>query len=436
MQFRQRLTSTYYFLLLSVAFSISLPYIYSSITVILLLISWLLLFQKETFLERLKTRKMIWAWLSFFLLIAFSYFNSTDKSESAIDIQKKLSILILPICIGLGPHLNYRNIDRIFAAYLAGTMLISVFCMGRGLLHYFSSGELEQLFYHSLVSGLNANAVYYASYAIFALSILLLHDFTVSFLKKNVIRYIFICITLLFFILLSSRSLLVLFIAFILPLYFLRGKVKGKINWTLATIVVVMTLGTFSVVTFTKNPIKNRYEEISKNNTLISESTTEKGKAQVFNNFTLRIFLWKMAWSNIKEHDLWLTGCGNGDVATLQRDRIAAYDEKTNALYNQPDLSMFNLHNMYLQVLMTIGIPGLLLFLIIVFQPLRFLRNIQSRSVFLTFIVTYSLFMMQESALQTQAGVIYFTFFSQILLGYYYAGKEKKDYLARARTSS
>ena len=123
---------------------------------------------------------------------------------------------------------------------------------------------------------------------------------------------------------------------------------------------------------------------------------------------------------------LWLTGCGVGDVGILQKGRIALYDAHTNALYKQPDLSVLNLHNMYLQVLMTLGIPGLLIFLLIVLTPFSWLKRLKNKEVFLIFLVSYLLYMMQESALQTQAGVVYFTFFYQVFMLVYCAERDNK----------
>jgi O-antigen ligase len=162
-------------------------------------------------------------------------------------------------------------------------------------------------------------------------------------------------------------------------------------------------------------------------NSIIIGQTPKPGEELVFNNFSLRVFLWKMSWKNINEHDLWLKGCGNGDVALLQKQQIEAYDTRTHSLFKHPDLSSFNLHNMYLQILMTLGLPGLLVFLLMTLLPFSLVRNIKSGGAFLVFLVASLLFMQQESVLQTQAGVVYFIFFSQVLLLFYYTRKEHQS---------
>ena len=298
--------------------------------------------------------------------------------------------------------------------------------MGRGLLFFVQSGDTEMLFYHSLVRGLDINAVYYSSYLIFALSILLLHHFEHSVFRDTRLKYVALAILMVFFTLLSSKSLLVLFIVFVLPIAFYQKQKKGLISKRQVLAIAGLVALAIIYVAVSDNPIKKRYLEITTNNEIVAESEASKGKEQVFNNLSLRLFLWKMAWNNINEQNLWITGCGIGDIGTLQKQRIEQYEEQTQALQNQPDLSILNLHNMYLQVLMGMGIAGLVVFLTMVFGPLLYLKRISSGYEFLVFIVSYSLYMMQESALQTQAGVIYFSFFYQLLIVNYYSEKSRQ----------
>jgi O-antigen ligase len=426
MQLQSRLPFIYYSLLCLLAFTISLPFIFSSVCVFVLAFSWLLQFNAGEIKQRLRSRKAIWIWLAFYLLLAASYFYSENKQQSSFDIQLKLPMLVLPLIIGLGPRLKERRLEYILASFVSGIFFVALFFIGRGLLHYLQTGETVKLFYHELIRGFTANAVYYAAYTIFAAAILLLYDFRFSFLARLWIKYLFLAITLAFFVLLSSKSLLVLFVIFVLPVFFTGRNKKSRISKTQGVAIAAVTILGIVGILLTNNPIKDRYREILTNNAALKGEIPSKGQELVFNNVSLRVFLWEMAWDNIRLHNLWFTGCGNGDVAMLQKERIAAFDAETNTLFKQPDLSAFNLHNMYLQVLMALGIPGLLLFLIMILRPLAWLRSIPHKEIFLVFIVSFALFMLQESALETQAGVIYFSFFSQVLLLFYYSQKERR----------
>lgn len=432
MHFQERLNHIYFILLCVLAFSISLPFIFSSVSVVLIALCWLLQFRSRDFVSRLLSRKLTWLSMLFYLLLAISYFYSDDKTLSANDLQKKLSLIVLPLAIGLGPALSSKNLEYLFASFISGLGLVGLFCMGRGTGSFLANGSTEKLFYHGLVSGLNANAVYYASYGIFATGLLLLFRFERTFLAGKTWRMATLLVTTIFFVLLSSKSLLVLLVVFVLPLYCYRQFSAGNIRvrhllWTGA-----IALAGIATLLATENPIKNRYKEILVNNSFVKGTAPTNGQELVFNNFSLRVFLWKMAWENMHAHNLWLTGCGNGDVVALQKERIEAYNAQTGSLFKQPDLSHFNLHNTYLQTLLTIGIPGLLVFCLMTLLPFRLVRRTRHGAAFLVFLVTYLVFMLQESALQTQAGIVYYSFFSQVLLLYYYTNKEQLAGSARA----
>ena len=132
----------------------------------------------------------------------------------------------------------------------------------------------------------------------------------------------------------------------------------------------------------------------------------------------------------MQEHNLWLAGAGNGDVHTLQNDKMAEYGIKNIYPVNTWRSPFYNanLHNMFFQCLLMIGIPGLLIFTAIAFLPIFNLRNFIYGQVFLIFHLTAIFFMLQEAALQSQAGIIYYTFFSMIFWNISYQKTKKAKF--------
>ena len=120
---------------------------------------------------------------------------------------------------------------------------------------------------------------------------------------------------------------------------------------------------------------------------------------------------------NMELHNLWLKGAGNGDVHKLQNERIAAHGIIGMEENSKPRSSLYkvNLHNMYFESLIMFGIPGLFVFILIAFGPLFYLHRSSTSYLFALFHITAVFFMVQESALQTQAGVIFYAFFSAVL---------------------
>lgn len=190
------------------------------------------------------------------------------------------------------------------------------------------------------------------------------------------------------------------------------------------SLILALVVGIF----FTGNPVKQRYKDVEQNNFQLLFEKDYRNKTLRLNNLTIRLFVWRVALQNIKEKNLWLTGCGNGSVHDIQNQKMKDLgltefqtEHPTTGLYNM------NLHNMYLQSLLMLGIPGLLCFLAIVIVPFFYMKRIDNNIVFVLFQIVASLFMLQEAALQTQAGIIYFTFFSQIFWNLYYSSVKMRS---------
>jgi hypothetical protein len=79
-----------------------------------------------------------------------------------------------------------------------------------------------------------------------------------------------------------------------------------------------------------------------------------------------------------------------------------------------------------MQSLLMLGLQGLLVFVLIVVLPFFYIKGTEAGTVFIMFQVTAALFMLQESALQTQAGIIYFCFFSQVFWNISYSSVKSR----------
>ncbi|MBS1688123.1 MAG: O-antigen ligase family protein [Bacteroidetes bacterium] len=413
-------TKFYYICLYIAAFAIPLPYIFGAASIALLSLAWLLTTNLKDALKDLKQRKMLWLPIILFALHAVSYFYSSDKEQSLLDLSKKASFVILPIVVGLGPTISKQVLEKLFAAFVSSLSLIGLFCLARAGYIWAKDHTTEQFFYHTLVAGLDANAIYYALYTIFSLSILLLHTWThVGLFKRKFLYYIITFLQILFLVLLSSKTLLVFFILIVLPMFLMRHRQKSLlVSQVLAVTIFIISL---CLLAFTNNPVRERYQQVFQNNeNAIWQSNDPSGKH--FNNLTLRLFIWKTAWQNIKENNLYLKGCGNGDVEVYQKRKLHIYDDKIDTRYN-PYIWKFNLHNQFLQMFMMLGIAGLTTFILFIFTPFFQISKVFDRDIFLLFHLSFLFIILQESALQTQAGIIYYMFFASVFWQIRYSNK-------------
>lgn len=417
------------YLLCILAFAIPLPFIFGSVAIILVIAGWLLqLKPKETFIN-LRERNGLWPWFIYYALHAISYYYSENKEQSLFDLQTKLSFIILPLVIGTSSYVTSKVVERILFSFTCGVTLVSVLSLGRAGIMLLQHQPYDTIFYNHLVEGLDANAVTHAWYSIFSISILVFMRWDTLFTGRwKYLKFLLILLQLTFFILLSARTMTGLFFAFVMPYYFIR--IAGKaVKWRLAFVTLSAVI--FTLIVFTKNPIKERYKsifEINVNQAFLPDYTGIYESE--FSNLTTRLFFWRLGFENMKEHNLWLWGAGNGDVFKLQNDRMHHYGMNIYPPVEWWHSPFFNanLHNMYLQSWIMIGLPGLLMLIIITCMPFSTFNSIRNKPVFLIFCVVSICVMLQESALQSQAGIVYYSFFISVLWAYYYNdGRLKYD---------
>lgn len=411
----------YFFALYLTAFLIPFPYSFTSAAIIFTALTWLFTVDIKGILPALKQRKALWVFIAFFIAHACSYFYSADKSESLFDLQTKLSLLILPLIVGTGPSLDKAKTEKLFGAFISGLTLIALYCIIKAFGKWQSGHNTEVFFYHNLIDGLSANAVYYALYSFMGLSILVLYQWEDSILKWKLAYYFVLLVLVIFFILLSSKTLLLLLFVLLVPVYLRKLFLRSRKTAIAVSFIGILLIG---LISFTHNPIRTRYIDLTENSDQKDwKPELSNGQKQHFNNLTLRLFLWQTALNNVQEHNLWLKGCGNGGVKQLQKQKILSYGSNNKLLNVDPPLWDYNLHNMYLQVLMMLGLPGLVLFVLLLIMPFFMGRKLKDWVLFAFFNISIVIFMFQEAALQTQAGILFFLFFSMVFYNLYYTTK-------------
>lgn len=400
-----------------IAFLIPFPYIYGSIALIITSLLWLFSGNITTTFSTLRERKFLWPLIIFFLLHAASYFYSTNRDDSLFDLKLKAIFLLLPLIVGAGITLDKAWLERVVFSFVSGITVIALFTLGRGLMIWSQTGETIQLFYHPLVQGLSANAVYVSWYVIFSIMCLLSFPWSNQKTRwKSMLLTVLLGLQFLFLMLLSSRTLILIFVVtFVLHILLKRFRLNKKdVLVSLGILVAIVT------ILVTRNPIKDRYQQIA--NTKAIEVKNDANIRPQFNNLTLRLFIWKAGIENINEHNLWWYGSGNGDVHTLQNQKL--YENGIKDMFDEPyrsDLYNVNLHNMYLQSLFMLGIPGLICFLFLVFSALVMSFRQKNFKTFIFFNIISIVFMMQEAVLQTQAGTLYYCFFLSIFWNIHYS---------------
>jgi O-antigen ligase len=133
-----------------------------------------------------------------------------------------------------------------------------------------------------------------------------------------------------------------------------------------------------------------------------------------FTGGNIRLAIWKICIEAVNAENAWIIGVGPGDTQTILTKR---YIEKN--IYPGDEIHEgflhYNAHNQFLQYYMSLGIIGLGFFIII----LGFLvvtiftkANITAGCISIVFLS----FCFTESVMERQKGIVFFTFFSCLLV--------------------
>jgi O-antigen ligase len=120
-----------------------------------------------------------------------------------------------------------------------------------------------------------------------------------------------------------------------------------------------------------------------------------------------RFVYWNIAWDIFKTAPL--IGIGTGDVADAFNSYYLAHPNLLQQQYQH------RAHNQWLTILLTFGILGLLLFMLVVFYPLFYKRKYLDYF-YIVFFIAFSLSMLTEDTLETQAGVTFYALFNCLFL--------------------
>jgi O-antigen ligase len=397
-----------------IVFSIPWYFIYPTIGIWLLALSWIISGQFRGLGRRFLRVPIFSLWVLYFLLHAAGYFYCQDKAQSLFDTSTKLSFILFPILVGAGNYITLRGIATIILALVLGLMAAEGYCIFHAWKQWQLDRNISHFFYHELTKGLEVNAVYMAWYVIGALAGLLLFPWREAGYRWVLwLCWIPVIVLSAFLLLLASRLILLTYLMIVIPAFGIRLARRYRIGLLIPVLALGISVAGVYAIVRTHNPVHKRFADVMHPDMSTVFQEDYQGKEPKWSNLTLRLFVWRIAFENIRENNLWWHGTGNGDAYIYQNKRIAAHGIP-NMEENSKDRSTLykvNLHNMYLQSLLMLGIPGLLLLLILVFAPLFSLRHALAPWFFTVFNLISILFLVQESAFQTQAGVVYYCLF-------------------------
>lgn len=364
------------------------------------------------------SNKLFIAYCAFFLLDLIGQAFTPDQVTGWKVVAREATMVAIPFVLCGGVFADDAMYKKLMSAYCLMLAGICIACLFLALLRYRATADIDEFFYHPLVSPLSQNAIFFTVFVLFGLLFLLTYDLRNVFprLSPAMIRWLQAAIAGLFVIMviqLASKLFLLIMVLMLGWFVFRKYLLTGRSRLLIA--VLLLGIPVIGLLLFTSNPVKDRYEAIRHANTRMvrQEQFTPNDR---FNGIQLRLLEYRFAYEILNEHRAWLLGTTSGYSQDLLNQKYV----KANMYLGSPGRKGrgfwdYNFHNQFVETLVRTGLVGLAALLAIFWLQIGIVRRWRTGQAFFTVLILIAFFLPQ-SPLTMQTGVFLFVFFPLLLL--------------------
>ena len=334
----------------------------------------------------------------FFFVLTFSFIYSHDIN-TAKNLTLRLSpFLLLPFTFSVVDKVKISSLTQVFfKTFIFSCLLYTILILVYLLL--FDALDLPKIYAHirDKFWGFNDHPIYIS----FTFSIAII---SVFFLKLSPSSRFFSLVILFSMVLFFARKGAIIGLLLVLPFLLIKGLKKTRPSKLVYLILVIAGLF-FSINHITKNHITNRFQEFSEINSIADNENTSLGS---------RMIIWRACTEAISKSIFFGHGIGDAQ-AILNIELIDNGHQKfiSQKSYNKPIFK--NAHNQYLQIILSSGIIGFVLFILFyfwLFKQLKISKNTFATVIFVFILLCFSF----ESFLERQNGIILIAILINIFL--------------------
>ncbi|APZ45327.1 hypothetical protein BW723_02990 [Polaribacter reichenbachii] len=348
----------------------------------------------------------------FFLITLFSALSSKNISQGFIVVNRDLLLILIPITLLVLTRKSF-NLKRLLTVYVISNVFATTILLIANIVKCVKGLDISQLFFHNFTRLYNQHPVYYSLYL--AMSSFALNDLYFKkylYFKNSLFVYLFFTFIILggvFFC--ASKIIIVLFcILYLIQIFTNVKKQKYKIIILFFSITAILLI-------FKVNYIRKRFSEGLKINSTKFKPTNDIRLAKVFSyeertnisDLDHRVILAKIGIFHFINDKKLITGYGNGDVQGYLDYYYMSYGLAPKWFEGH------NLHNQYLQILISYGIFVFSLFIIyLLISSYKLIRSKNLLSIY--FVIMILIAFCFESYLMRNKGIMFFYFFNTIFL--------------------
>lgn len=361
-----------------------------------------------TLIQLNKNRKVEWwniimsgAGIFFFFLISMLW--TEDASVGWKSIETKLSLILIPLILGLSPPINKRQFLFISWAIVSSVFISSLMLLFLAYLRYLNSADMGEFMYVKLSAHFHPSYIgmYYTAGMCFIK--FYLEKETKSKRLKFFLKFVTVLLVIMVALLSSKAAILSCFALLILAL--VRNFTKNKNGRSTPFVAAVTVLLIFSVLF---NPISKSRINSAITKSVVSTSDLENDKilATKRSSTQARVLIWGLALEMILNSP---SGEGVGDSKACLMSMYER-DEQYYMLSKR-----FNVHNQFLETAISSGLISLIFMItMFVFLSIKALRNRDILMLSVMLIITLNL--LTESMFERQSGAVFISLFLGLLI--------------------
>jgi|GEM_PF-1295509 len=338
-----------------------------------------------------------------FVLLTISLLYSIDKKEGGDFLVRELSMILFPLCFFIFTPVFKDSacvLQKTLSFFWLATVLMTLWVFFQywrlDLFSQFARADSFNLILRQTAEDLtDKHADYLSIYLVFSQFIAAIRVLKKTAPLKRIIYALSIPLQGLLLFLLAARSPIIALVIGTLIICFLQiGRLA--IRWS---VLLGLTVCFLAIIRLTPS-IWSRIEEV--------RNTPLNTPVGVYHNSTnIRVGIYKCTWELIREHPL--AGIGVGSDRQMLSE---CYAQFPTDVYKK---TFYNTHDQYLNFWLLGGILSLLLFLASIVWQYRLSIHWKDYT-FLFFLLLITICFLTENILSRQAGIVFYYFFSCLLL--------------------
>lgn len=360
----------------------------------------------------IKNNKIVLSFVSLYLIYLAGMFYTENIQHGLKDLETKFSLLLFPLIYATSENSTAINFSKLFKNLAIGCTIAALVGLGTSTYSFLyelyaranniilESYPYTNYFFSAYVSPF-LHTGYFALYinvcVAFLFYTLLFKASALTFLWKSIYIFMLLYLSIYNVLLLSKIGLITMLLIYVGIFYLWAKKYFSLVKLLSVVSAILITL---VLIIYAIPKVRMNFENVvettfSKNE---NELDSEDGSAS-------RLVAWKTSFSLVKKY--FLTGVGTGDVKQLLSDEY-----QKRGYWNAYKIKL-NAHNQFLQTTLAIGLAGFAVLLLFVFINYR--NAFKNKNILhLVFISAVTLQFIVESSLETQAGVIFISFFNSV----------------------